>query len=225
MEGLKSRAILCVVALFVAGGASLVFRPAQGETKTEEWMIENSPQELTGYVTQAGAEDARVSYVMSKSTYDVLEPFGIVARVYRDKETGESFDVVLIAGRSRESFHDPRVCFSAQGWSLSNQWLDFVDTKTHGRVPVTIALMESPEQKDQLAAYVYKGPGGFFANAQGLKMAMLWERLLGRPASDGVFYRFIPDHRVTDQAGQTTELKRFVGEYLDAASQSSRGYF
>ena len=188
-------------------------------------MLENSPTELEGYSMRGGPDSPLYSYKMDPLTYNVLEPYGIVARIYEDKVSGQQYDVVIVASRSKESFHDPRVCFSSQGWALSNQWVDKVTTKSRGDVAVTIAVMDGTDTKDQIAAYLYKGPEGFYANTQRLKMAMLFEQLRGGKNLDGVFYRVIPLKRQPDQIHQINDMKRFIGQYLDEANESSNGFF
>lgn len=225
MEGLKLRAVV-VVSLVAATGLVMSFVTREhAEPKTEQWMLENSPSTLDGYSMRSGPESPLYTYKMDQATYNVLEPYGIVARVYEEKSSGAQYDVVLVASRSKESFHDPRVCFSAQGWALSNQWIDSVETKTRGNVAVTIAIMDGADTKDQIAAYVYKGPEGFYANTQRLKLAMLFEQLRGGDKLDGVFYRVIPLTPRADRVGQINDLKRFIGQYLDAANAASDGFF
>ena len=225
MEGLKVRAVIACVALSVAGLTVSFVKRGEAGHKSEQWMIEHSPTELIGYKMQRGPDSALYSYKMDETTYKVLEPYGIVARVYEDETSGQEYDVVIVASRSKESFHDPRVCFSAQGWSLSNQWVDKVLTDSRGTVPVTIAIMDGPDGKDQIAAYLYKGPNGFYANTQRLKMAMLFEQLKGGKSLDGVFYRVIPHKRLPDQIQQINDLKAFIGQYLDKANATSGGFF
>lgn len=225
MEGLKIRAVIACTALVIAGVFVTFVHRMAVDPKTEDWMIENSPMEISGFTMQSGSDSPLYSYKMGESTYNVLEPYGIVARIYEDNVSSQQFDVVLIASRSKESFHDPRVCFSAQGYSISNQWKDKVETKTRGSVPLTIAIMDTPDRKDQIAAYLYKGPDGFYANTQRLKMAMLIEQLKGGSNLDGVFYRIIPLTNQTDQIQQINDLKKFVAQYLDRANEASQGFF
>jgi hypothetical protein len=174
---------------------------------------------------RGSAESSLYSYKMNDVTYSTLQPYGIVARIFENSKNAQVFDVVVIASDSKDSFHDPRVCFSAQGWVMNNQWLDTVKTASRGDVPVTITLMDGPEDKNQLAAFVYKGPGGFYGNTQRLKVAMFRETLFGGGKLDGAFYRFIPGYRDEDQIQQIRELKEFIGKYLDAANEASKGYF
>jgi hypothetical protein len=225
MEGLRKRAIVAVAVLLAAGAAIAFTKKPVGDPKTEDWMLKNTPQQFAGYTMLGGAESPLYTYKMDDITYKTLEPYGIVARLYENLEKRQSFDVVIIASRSKDSFHDPRVCFSAQGWALANQWLDTIPTKTRGNVPVTITLMDGPDGRNKVAAFIYKGPGGFYGNTQRLKTAMFIETFTGGTDLDGVFYRFIPNYEIKDQTQLTRELKAFIAEYLDAANAASDGYF
>lgn len=225
MEGLKARAIFVSVLLVGAGGAVALYRPAPIDPKSEEWIEKTSPTKVQGFTMIKSAENPLTSYKMSETTYDVLEPYGIVARIFDDDTSDQQYDVVLVASRSKESFHDPRVCFSAQGWSLANQWVDKVETETRGTVPITIAIMDGPEQQGQIAAYLYRGSGEFYANTQRLKFAMLIQQLKGGRDLDGAFYRFIPLVKKSDQLQQINDLKQFIRLYLDEANRVSEGYF
>ena len=225
MEGLKKRAVIAVLLLLAGAGAIAFTKRSIGEPKTEAWMLQNTPKQFGSYRMHASADSRDYSYKLDDVTYRTLDPYGIVARVYESSETGESYDTVVVASRSKDSFHDPRVCFSAQGWAISNQWADSVQTKTRGKVPVTLVVMDGPGGKNKLAAFVYKGQGKFYASTQRLKLAMFIEQLTGGHNLDGVFYRIIPQNASPDDKDQTTKLKRFIGEYLDAADETSHGYF
>lgn len=222
MEGLKKRATVAVAVLLVSGFLIAFTTRSPGEPKTEQWMLENSPTEFGDYTMYASDENPLYSYKMDERTYSLLGPFGIVARVFTSKTTGASYDAVLIASRSKDSFHDPRICFSAQGWAIADQREESVTTKTRGVIPVTIVIMDGPDGRNKLAAFLYKGPGGYYSNTQRVKWAMFFEQLWGGDELDGVFYRIIPN---TEEKDAAEKLKVFVAEFVDAANGASGGYF
>lgn len=225
MEGLKKRATIAVGLILAAGLAVAFINRAAAEPKTEEWMLKTLPTEFGEYRATSSVENPLYTYRMDDVTYNTLEPYGIVARVFTNSKTSEEYDAVVIASRSKDSFHDPRVCFSAQGWSISNQWVETVETKTRGALPVTLVVMTGNDGRDRIAAFLYKGPGGFHATTQRLKAFMFLETLFGGTDLDGVFYRFIPQKYSPNDPDQTTKLKRFVVEFVDAANKASDGYF
>jgi hypothetical protein len=225
MEGLKKRAVVAVVILLAGATAIAVMKKAAGEPKDEAWMQAHLPKQFGSYRMHASADSREYSYKLDEVTYRTLEPYGIVARIFESSQTGESYDAVVIASRSKDSFHDPRVCFSAQGWAISNQWIETVQTKTRGAVPITLVVMDGPDGRNKLAAFIYKGQGNFYANTQRLKFAMVVETLFGGSDLDGAFYRFIPMNLSETDPDRTTKLKRFIIEYLDAANEASGGYF
>lgn len=220
MEGLKLR-IYIVSAVLVLAGALNIYsvKLGHGPAKSEQWMEQRAPDQVAGVGFVPGRDNPEQSYRMDDESYEMLSPYGMVARVYSGKLG--AFDTVLIASRSRSSFHDPRVCFSGQGWSLTGEDLLTIDTKTRGKIQVTLTTLTSIRVKSQHAIYFYRGPSGFHATTLGLKWDMFMQRLLGKQDVDGVFYRFIP----LDPECSVEELTDFVARYMEAAKESSGGYF
>lgn len=224
MEGLTFRTYIFAGLMAAAGGVFYLSPKAAYEAKTEDQLEQMLPEVVDGMPFERSYEDPGSSYKMDESTYKVLAPFGIVARVFT--RGGERYDAVVIASRSKDSFHDPRVCFSAQGWTLEKFTPSVAKTQTRGDIPVTLITMSSASKRSQLSAFVYKGPTGFFASTQKLKLSMFFEQMQGGRDIDGVFYRFIP----TGQEGLSPEeqqqrLLDFIAKFLDAAKETSGGYF
>lgn len=192
------------------------------QRRTEQELIDMAAPTVMGmdYIRAQSPVDEGMSYRMDEATYKLLAPFGIVARQYSNG--ADMYDAVLIASRSRASFHDPRVCFSGQGWTLEKFTSAKVKTKTRGEVPITLITMSSAQARNRLAAFFYKGPKGeFFGSTQALKWALFREQMRMGDDLDGVFYRVIP---MTD--GVTPDqLTTFIGEWLDELKVSSKGYF
>lgn len=220
MEGLMKRVfVLCAV--FAAFGL-LIFGTSRKDfkKKTEDELISMAPLTVGNMAFTPSPTDHRITYRMDEVTYKTLNPFGIVARRYNDGD--KHFDAVLIASRSRASFHDPRICFTAQGWTIEKQSNEVVQSKKRGKVPITLVEMRHQDGRRNMAAYFYKGPGGkFYGTTQGLKWGMFFEQLRGGDDIDGIFYRFIPDY----ERATIDEFKDFIGKYLDYAEESSKGYF
>ena len=225
MERVKKRAVAALGMLLVAGVFMAFSASDDGDTIDEKWMIDNSPRQVGGFKMLSGAESDDYSYKMDETTYNELQPYGIVAKVYENPETGETYDVVLIASKSKDSFHDPRVCFSAQGWSLNNQWSDSVETETRGVAYMTVTDMDGPQGRGRLAAFLYRGQGKFYKSTNELKLGMFLAQLKGGGNLDGVFYRIIPQYNNPDQAEMLRDMKEFISNYLDTANEVSGGYF
>lgn len=222
---MKTRALVAVVVILLAGLSIALTKKDIPDTMDESDMLEISARDLDGYRMVGSVENPDYSYRMDEVTYRTLEPYGIVARVFENEQTGERYDVVLIASRSKDSFHDPRVCFSAQGWALTNQWMDTVKTETRGDLPVTIALMDGLSGKGKMAAFLYKGPGRFYGSTKELKLGMFLEQMKGGADLDGAFYRFIPMHTNPNQTEMLEDLKRFIAQYMDESNRASGGKF
>lgn len=220
MERLKTQAYI-VAGMALAFGLFVNLMPrAKYEKKTEEQMEKMAPDIVAGASFLPGSPNPEQTYKMDERSYQVLNPFGMVARKYAAGP--HLYDVVLIASNDRGSFHDPRVCFSAGGYELANQTVIEVPTKTRGIVPVSYTTLRGSQgQAEMIAAYTYRGPYGFTAAPQTLKIGILRAEMLLRTDLDAVFYRFMADSRSTTKE----ELLKFIGDYLDAANASSEGYF
>lgn len=239
MEGLKKRVWIFAGVLVLWGGL-LQFQPnlprtmvrsalaAVGvkstaikvppEHKNEEWMVANSPRQIGAYQYEPGRDNPEVSYKMDEGTYDTLKPWGIVARRFRGDD--KVFDAVLIASESKDSFHDPRVCFTAQQFNIDKETVDMVQTQTRGTIPVTLAEMSSKEGKT-LTVFFYRGPGGFYPTTQDLKKNMFIHQCKTMEDPQGVFYRFIAMYPGANKA----DLFKFIGEFLDKSGETSGGFF
>lgn len=207
--------------LLLAVGGSLAFAPKPTAVMRDEvWVANGLPTEFSGF-RMAPSTDSSVpycTYKMDKVTYDVLKPWGIVPRIFQKE--GESYDVVVIGSNTKDSFHDPAVCFSAQGWNLSNAREETLDTKTHGKVPVTLVDMDKEGTKT-IAMYFYRLRDGYVASNTNAKKEMLLYKLahLGKD-NEGGFIRIIPNG-----GANLTKLKTFAADWIDAATKSSGGYY
>lgn len=225
MERLNTRTFFFAGMLAVIGAVILLTPTPKEISKTEQELEKLAPTRVMGVTYEVGGRNPEQSYQMEQSTYDILKPFGIVCRVFM--VDGDRYDTVLVASRSKDSFHDPRVCFSGQGWNIEKFEPASVPTKTRGTVPAMVIETYSDVKRKQLAAFLYRGPGGFYGSTQSLKLAFLGEQLRLGNNLDGVFYRFIPNFQNEELPieEQRSRLIKFIGEFLDAANESSGGYF
>lgn len=224
MEGLRKRAIVLAGVFVVVGiGFQALSARAERITRTESWMIKVAPKELPGYtmVPSRDPKNPDVTYTSDPVVYETLIPYGIVAREFREKGGPKHFDVNVIASSTKDSFHDPRVCFTAQGWNLDNQKEAIVKTATRGDVPVTLAEMNHADYGKHPSVFFYKGPEGFTATTAGIKIQMLKKQFMTLKDQEGVFYRFI----ALSPGTSTDDLLKFVGEYLDESGKTSDGFF
>jgi hypothetical protein len=180
-------------------------------------MEQHLPKQIGDYRFVTGNAGPEQTYKMEPSTYDALRPFGIVCRKFSNGD--KTFDVVVIASSSRASFHDPRLCFSAQGWNITKE-SQYTFQDNGENVPCTVVDMESPAGKS-IAIFFYKGPDGYYGSTTKLKIGMFMNDLKGKLKGDGVFYRIIPEFpgATIDQVAEFAKLvKREV-------AKSSDGYF
>ncbi len=217
MAGLK-KAVWILGVSFVATGLAFNVVPRDHERKlTEDNVLDMLPVKV-GRFTPVLKDGEKVSYRMDEGTYGLLKPWGICARVFVNGS--ESYDVVAIASNNKESFHDPNICFSAQGWQLSNQRLEYIESKSHGRIPVTLVDMEQHGDK-RVAMYFFRLNQGYYGDMAKVKRDMLVYTLKNFGKKDeGAFIRIIPTGVV-----DVEKMKTFAGNWVDSANESSKGYY
>lgn len=221
MEGLRKRTLIIAVGFIAVGLGFRALARSPQPTRTESWMEKVTPKEIPGYRMEQSAENPEVSYKSPDMVYDTLVPYGIVARVFTEEKGVKSFDVNVIASSTKDSFHDPRVCFTAQGWNIDKETNAVVKTKTRGDVPVTLAEMSHAKLGKHPAVFFYKGPDGFTPTTAGLKIQMLKHQFLTLKDQEGTFYRVI----ALRSDSTTEDLLKFTGEWLDEANKVSDGFF
>lgn len=219
MEGLKVRSFAVAGVLVVCGLVLQAMPKAELDRKDEKFMETMAPTQVGQFRFEPSFNDPQRSYEVDERTYDLLNPFGVVGRIYSDGT--KSFDVLLISGNDKNCFHDNRVCFSGQGFNIVGQDIETVDTP-RGKIPVTFLSLEHPQRGKLIAAMFFKGPRNeWFSLPQPLTFAMFKEQLRLGKDLNSTFYRIIPGGGDTDRAS----LKAFIGEYLVAAEASSNGFF
>ncbi len=218
MEGLKTRTYLVSGVLVMCFAGFQFTKAQQGPKRDEKFMEQAAPERVgdRGYL-HSNANPLQ-SYRMEQTTYDILQPYGIVCRNYTDGSS--SIDAVLIASRDKDSFHDPHLCFGGQGLVSEEEHVAMAKTQAHGDVPVRVARFKS-EGGTQLTGYFYKGPYGYRSSNSELKIDIFKYQLLKGQNPEGVFYRFMTNAQTTDEA----KFMKFIGEYMDAANQSSKGFY
>ena len=126
MENMNKAMIVACVAILpgaVWSGAQLS-KPKV--TLDESWLIDRVPDIVPGYRLLPSDTNPKTTYKMDPETYAELEPIGITAQIYRDAQ-GHEFEAVVIAGQDMATFHDQRVCFTTQGWSLTKDAKEALD--------------------------------------------------------------------------------------------------
>lgn len=218
------RNVYICIALIVAIGGAIHLVPRDDKTKfiSEEELGRITPRKMRGKEFMRGDGGPDATYRMDDVSYKVLEYPSAICRVFDDG--GDRYDVVILSSRSKDAFHDPNICFSAQLWTIERREETKVKTQTRGEMPLTLISMFNQTIRRQLAAFIYKGPGGYYSNTNRLKLAFLKEELMMGSNLDGVFYRFIPTFKEQLTENQQREkLMSFISEYMDEANRTSKG--
>lgn len=228
MERLKFRVFVLGACLLVAGGAIQAMPRPDLHSKDATFMEEKAPRAVGKfkYERNPNAESPLkkgefhdCSYMVDKNTYDLLQPFGVVGRIYSDGS--KAYDVLLISGNDKNCFHDNRVCFSGQGFTITKQSDEILDTP-RGDIPITFLELQHKINGKMMAAMFYKGPKNkWYPLPAPLTLAMFFEQLKLSTDLDSTFYRIIPQHPNPDKE----EFKQFIRDYVVAAEKSSGGFF
>ena len=219
MDRLRLRGFVLGVCLIAAGAAIQAMPRPQLHAKDETFMIAKAPTQIGAFKFVQGQTKPGCSYDVDERTYELLQPFGVVGRVYTDGVKG--YDVMLISGNDKNCFHDNRVCFSGQGFSITKQSDESVETP-RGTIPITLLELEHKERGRMMAAMFFKGPHGkWYALPANLTFAMFLEQVKLGSDLNSTFYRIIPTHANPSKE----DLKQFIRDYVVAAEKSSEGFF
>ena len=207
---------LIVAALAAAIGLAGVFRPALTGYKQpdEAWLERVTPGKVMNCTYVPSPENPKQSYKMNKETYEMLKPYGIVARIFEQGD--RRFDTVVIAGDNADSFHDQRACFQSQGWQVMGDKEVEIALPNGRKVPMVQLDLESQNMGKTTALYAFRGPSGEIHS----KFNAMWAdyfkaELLTGKIHGGEFFRFI------DLSGSKDKgpLYKFAGEFLSLAME------
>lgn len=209
MEIVKKR-ILFVSSIFLAFGvAAMVMPKAKAPWRTEAWMEQNLPMKVGEYDMIPSAENPMCSYKMPQTSYDALNPYGIVARVFTNDKF--KFDTVVVAANDRISLHDPKDCFPGQNWVIT--WEKKIPLQTKSRVPVNaVAIGLKGERGERIALYTYRGPSGTY----NVRNDMFWDWFMTELKGvkpEGALMRVM----TLDEHTELNELVDFATKWFDAA--------
>lgn len=181
-----------VLALFaLVGLVAVALQPRSYSDKTEEWMEVVVPEQVPGF-TLLSSSRTDASVRMSDVVYDVLQPFGITTRYFEGPDR-RTYELVVLAGNTRKSFHDPRVCFTAQSWDIGEPGVYKINVpELGGEIEVSAMVMKNVATGSQASAmFFYKTPFGIRPNTMRVPFDLTFAKLLLKENVDAQFYRFM----------------------------------
>lgn len=210
--------IKVVLVLFLVAGVIAMLVPSvKYSGRTEDWMESQIPRDVPGY---RYLNDVK----MDAQTYSILNPFGIVGRSFRGPD-GRAYEFVVIAGNTRKSFHDPQVCFSAQGWAFRDNFQRNVQIPIlGGEVPVTVLNLDKPAGK-AVAMYFYRTPFRLRGSPIMMPFDMTFAKLSGRKNVDGQFFRFLLSPSGPNLEEDLQALQTFAQTMLEQIAKSPDGQY
>lgn len=197
----KTLAILCVVALGISWG----------------WKAESAPAfaGLTRMAlpTQVGKLKAKGPLPVDSLVRNAIPTADIRRHLY-SLPSGESVELTLIAGRDRDSLHDPRSCMVGAGWQIEN---DRVEPLKGTAVSLRRCTLAQGNQRFEVL-YGYVAEGKVLAEPTQIRGRMLAAALLGRRGSPVCFFRLLaPAGRIPPE-----DFERFAAELWKALHLETR---
>lgn len=209
---LQSRVKIVFVLFAAVGVANLMIPEPVFPSKTEEWMEQNLPTEIPGYVYRGEIR-------MSQINYDQLKPFGIVSKAYIGPD-GRNYDYLIIAGNSKDSFHDQRVCLTSQQYKLEGLHMRNVNIPAMGgEVPATVTKLLRSDANGS-AMIFYHGPYGLRPNPTAIPFDITRAKLLFRSDIDTIMYQF----KVAPTSGNLEEDVKAMSAFADAMLQATETF-
>lgn len=210
--------ILGILLLAFAGYLTFFVNPTQGGIQTEEELLSLLPLSVDKYRFVEKPSSPGQSYKSEDRVYEMLKPRGIGNRIYT--HGGRQYEVVVIVSDNKQSFHDPRWCFRASGWTIDEDRMRSAESQARGTMPVAIVTVSRERRKGQLAAFYYQGPNGIYADMPSLSRDLIITPLIkGTVGNQGVFYRFMPLH----PGAREEDLLEFIALYADTVHETSGG--
>jgi hypothetical protein len=188
---MTNRLKIVTIVFVLVGVVAFAIQPRRYQDRTEEWMEQVVPEKIPSFRLQASSR-TDPSVKMSEIAYQILQPFGIVTRYYTGPD-GRTYEFVVLAGNTRKSFHDPRVCFTAQGWDLKDPGI-YTVALPHmgGSVQVSAMTMNNVATGNRATAmFFYKTPFGIRPNTIRVPFDLTFAKLMLKSDVDAQFYRFM----------------------------------
>jgi hypothetical protein len=206
---LRAIVLVCILAAF---GVATIFRSGvSGYVRpTEAWLEDQIPARLGDFTFIPSEENPKQSYKMDEKNYSILDPIGIVSRIYSNGS--EKYDVVVIMGDHADALHDPRICLPGQNWTISGQEVVQVKTKRFGEVPFCVLRTTSPGGGEvRLVVFTFKGPSAFHVDHPSLWIDFLSSEFKHGEVQTGLFLRVSE----LQSTGDEQKAVRFAAEALD----------
>lgn len=227
--------------LFIVVGVAITIRGRAYSKPLTETQIENmTPSTLPGYTmlpagsTGSPTSDLNVTYKMDDVTYSLLQPWGIVSRVFQSTDLSKPqqvYDTVVIPSDNTNSFHDPTICFTNQNNEIFDIVATSLPTKSFGNIEFTLLKLKNLKNGTlNYAGYTFKGPSGFHRDQDSLLWDLYLRELKTGQPQKGVFYRFIDEVPINgnDPASEQKKIQdmyTFAGDFIDQTEKTSKGMF
>lgn len=211
MEGMRNRVWQLAIVALIAGAAIAVSPKMAMAPRKQDFYVEKVPSSFGDYsvvhVVPTSPED-------DPTTWEVLQPDGIVERTFRDSK-GALIDFLVLAGRSSNSFHDPQICFRNQGWQLQSPRFRHIRVESLSReIEVNYMPMKDKNGNEATAIYFFHSPVGFTAKPLTINMSLFLAKTLGISLGEGFFYRYILIKSTGDQEADVKLLTDFISASL-----------
>ncbi len=173
--------------VLVTLGVSLVWKPAPPPRYAGLAPVRaRAPKEIAGFVSTGEVK-------FGKDVRDALAAADIMGRNYRDTQTGQDIDFLLIGGTDRSALHDPRSCMIGAGWRIENDHVETIpQTNTAIRACRIVGGGNTSEAAPGYEAmYLYVVSGKTINEVTQIRAQMAVSALIGRKNTPVCFVRFM----------------------------------
>jgi flagellin-like protein len=136
--GVKMRALTSIFGVLVAVAITLAAGAIHGRLTNRWGLSENAVaagrrlEELPSQFGPSGRWQLQASEELDATSIAMLQPAGYILRRYRNQETGDSVQMVVLLGQPAPiSVHTPEICYSSRNYDIreDREEESFVDAK------------------------------------------------------------------------------------------------
>jgi len=141
---------------------------------------------------------------LDRTSQEMLHPDGYLARLYSRKD-GYPVDIVVVAGREKETFHSPGFCLLGGGWSIIEKGRRMVEVGSgRRRLEVNQFVLQRQGQR-RVVLYWYASHGEGTRSWVALQYRLLRNRLLKRPLGGALIRVSAPVAGTEEEAAEAAE--------------------
>jgi len=163
---------------------------------------------------------------IAKSDWNIMGVDAALSRVYQGPKCSVRFLVEARVGKSRDQFHMPMVCMTANGWSTLRSGVQAIHPKGFAKPVETTWLLMTQAGHYTVVRYWLWNNDGYVAGPSGvwrqLNAVAAWERLRNADPQGALFLCYTPVDQASAASAGLTAQAEFAEAILPAMDQVLR---